>query len=56
MFWGCFSYNGVGNLVVINGIMDRFQHLDIIQNNLPDSAQKMNLNNYPAHLSLKFLN
>ena len=42
----CFSYNGVGNLVVINGIMDRFQYLDIIQNNLPDSAQKMNLNNY----------
>ena len=46
MFWGCFSYSGVGNLVVIDGIMDRFQYLDIIQNNIVASAEKMNISNF----------
>ena len=46
MFWGCFGYYGVGKLVVINGIMDRFQYLDIINNNLFESAQLMGLQQY----------
>lgn len=58
MFWGCFSFNGVGKLVVIDGIMDRFIYLDILNNNLFESARLMGLtefsfqqDNDPKHTS-----
>ena len=58
MFWGRFSYKGVGNLVVIEGIMDRFQYLDIIRKNIVPSAEKLEIskfsfqqNNDPKHTS-----
>lgn len=43
MVWGCMSAAGVGNLVFIDGIMDRFKYLDILRNNLKQSAQKLGL-------------
>lgn len=46
MVWGCFSARGVGNLVFIDGIMDRFKYLNILTNNLKQSAASMDLNNY----------
>lgn len=46
MFWGCFGYNGVGNLVVIEGTMDRFLYLDILNNNLRVSAEKLGVNDF----------
>ena len=30
LFWGYLGYNSICNLVVINGIMDGFQYLDIM--------------------------
>lgn len=58
MFWGCFSAQGVGNLVVIDGIMDRFKYVKILANNLTDSASKLGLkkfifqqDNDPKHTS-----
>jgi len=43
MVWGCFSANGVGNLVFIDGIMHEEDYLRIIQNNLQKSAEKMGM-------------
>lgn len=43
LVWGCFSASGVGNLVFIDGIMDRFKYIDIIKNNLGASAKKLNM-------------
>lgn len=60
MVWGCMSSAGVGNLVFIDTIMDRFIYLDILKNNLKESARKMGLrrsyifqqDNDPKHTSL----
>lgn len=42
MVWGCFHYGGVGPLVPINGIMDRFVYRDILQDNmLPYSRRNL---------------
>lgn len=43
MAWGCFSANGVGNLVFIETIMDRFGYLTVLKNNLKASAQKLGI-------------
>lgn len=59
MVWGCFSANGVGNLVFIDGTMDRYVYRDILNNNLIQSADKMGLkkrfifqhDNDPKHTS-----
>lgn len=37
--WGCFSANGVGRLHVVDGIMDQYQYMDILDENLPPSAE-----------------
>ena len=34
MLWGCFSSKGVGNLIFIDDIMDKFLYLDILRDNL----------------------
>ena len=39
LVWGCMSAKGVGNLVFIDGIMDKNVYLNIIQNNLAQSAR-----------------
>lgn len=41
MFWGCFSYEGMGELKVIVGIMDKWGYLDILKNDLKKSLDKM---------------
>lgn len=46
MLWGCFSYYGVGNLVVIKGKMNAAKYIDILAKNLFISAEKMNLNSF----------
>lgn len=45
MVWGCISSQGVGNLVFINGNMDQEQYLDILKQNLPQSAHKFGFGN-----------
>lgn len=59
MVWGAMGANGVGNLVFIEGKMDRMVYLNILQQNLPETAKKLNLNssyllvqdNDPKHTS-----
>lgn len=46
MFWGCFSFKGVGKLRVIEGIMDKWGYLDIVRNDLKNSAIKLRMENY----------
>ena len=43
--WGCMSANGVGNLIFIDGIMDKNVYLNILKTNINESAQKMGLEN-----------
>lgn len=59
MFWGAMGWHGVGNLHIINGIMDRFIYRDILDENLEESKQKLQLDdnyvfqhdNDPKHTS-----
>lgn len=61
MVWGCMSAKGVGNLVFIDGIMDQNVYLNILKQNLKQSACKMGLDqgykfyqdNDPKHKALK---
>lgn len=43
MVWGCMAANGTGNLVFIDGIMDKYKYLNILKQNLKQSAIKLNL-------------
>ncbi|GFU25039.1 transposable element Tcb2 transposase [Trichonephila clavipes] len=43
MVWGCMASNGVGNLVFIDDIMDHKLYIDILNNNLKESAKKLGL-------------
>lgn len=60
MVWGCMSANGVGNLHFINGIMNQYIYIDLLKNNLLQSAEKMGLSgnfvfqqdNDPKHSSV----
>ena len=36
--WGCMSYNGVGNLTFIVGIMNVQMYIDVLRDNLQQSA------------------
>lgn len=46
MVWGCFSSKGVGKLVFIDEIMDMWLYLDILRNNLWESASIMGLDHF----------
>lgn len=39
--WGCFASNGVGKLVLIDGLMDAKQYVKIIEKNVPRTARKL---------------
>ncbi len=39
MVWGCFGWNGVGEIRKISGIMDKFQYLDILKTSLNTSLK-----------------
>ncbi|GFV90142.1 transposable element Tcb1 transposase [Trichonephila clavipes] len=43
MVCGCMASNGVGNLAFIDGIMDHKLYIDILNNNLKESAKKLGL-------------
>lgn len=43
MIWGCMTASGVGNLVVIEEIMDKYKYLAILKNNLKQSAEKLGI-------------
>ena len=43
IFWGCFFYNGPGNLVKVHGILNSVKYQDILYLNLAAPARKLNL-------------
>lgn len=59
MVWGCMSSAGVGQLHFIDGIMDKMVYLDILKNNVKQSAEKLGIldnfafyqDNDPKHTS-----
>ena len=38
MVWGCFAAHGVGELVLIDGIMDQYQYIEILRTAVRRSA------------------
>ncbi|CAK9809123.1 Transposable element Tcb2 transposase [Anthophora quadrimaculata] len=61
MLWGCMGYNGVGNIAFIKESMKAEKYIDILRNNLSESAKKLCLNrtyyfqqdNVPKHTAKK---
>lgn len=45
MVWGCISASGVGNLVFIDEKMNKWGYLNILKNNVKQSAEKMGILN-----------
>ncbi|GFV23490.1 transposable element Tcb2 transposase [Trichonephila clavipes] len=43
MVWGFMAATGVGHLVIIDGIMNQYSYLNILKNNLSQSASKLGL-------------
>lgn len=43
MLWGCFSANGPGNLVKVDGIMRKEQYIQILEENIKQAAENLNL-------------
>ncbi|GFW63563.1 transposable element Tc1 transposase [Trichonephila clavipes] len=43
MVWGCMAMSGMGKLVFIDGIMHKMAYLNILQNNLKESADNLRL-------------
>lgn len=43
MIWDCMSAKGIGNIEVIDGIMDQHVYNNILRNNVKQSAKKMEL-------------
>ena len=40
MFWGCFSYYGVGSLHPVEGMMRSAQYIDVLQKRIVPELQK----------------
>ena len=43
MLWGCFSWNGVGSLLEIEGTMNADRYIEIINENLEEAVLKLGL-------------
>lgn len=43
MVCGCFSADGVGNLQIIEGIINQYKYIEILRNNLKESAERLGL-------------
>ena len=43
MVWGCMGWNGVGRLVEVQGIMDAKQYVEILEDGIPTSLEKLEL-------------
>lgn len=39
--WGCFSAHGVGSIALVDGILDQYQYMDILENEMLPSAQNL---------------
>lgn len=60
LVWGCMAASGVGDLVLIDGIMDQYVYRDILQNHLQASVTRLGLpadwifqqDNDPKHCAL----
>ena len=46
LVWGCFSKNGVGELVGVMGIMTGDSYINILKENLQKSAEKMGMTTF----------
>ncbi|KAG0442745.1 Transposable element Tcb2 transposase [Dictyocoela muelleri] len=46
MLWGCFTYSGVGELYLIDGIMDKFVYTRILNTALKKSINDLRLDNF----------
>lgn len=46
MVWGCFAYSGVGNLVDIPTTMTKEIYLDILKDNVKQSARRVGLGRF----------
>ena len=61
LVWGAFSWFGLSNLEIINGIMNSDSYIDILERNISDCTEKMGLgtdlfwqqDNDPKHKSKK---
>ena len=45
MMWGCFSASGTGSIVKVEGKMNQAIYLDILNENILQSANQLNLSN-----------
>lgn len=45
MVWGCMSARGVGELVIIDGIMNAEKYVEVLRGNLKKSVQKLGIEN-----------
>ena len=43
MLWGCFSSQGTGNLVRVQGTMNKENYIQILDENLKEAAEKLQL-------------
>lgn len=43
LVWGCMSWNGIGNLTFIDGIMNDQKYVDMLRANLASSAEKLEI-------------
>ena len=43
MVWGCFGWNGVGKLVEVQGIMDKHQYCEILEDGVVESFEVLDL-------------
>lgn len=43
LLWGCFAVSGPGELVRVQGIMDKEQYFTILKNNITQSTRKQSL-------------
>ena len=43
ILWGCFSASGPGNLVKVEGIMKKEQYIQILEDNIRQSAENLHL-------------
>ena len=41
--WGCMAASGTGNLIFIDGILDKYKYLNILKNNFKESVRKLGL-------------
>ena len=60
MVWGCIKWNGVGKLIEMQGIMDKVQYCEILEDGIEESFEKLEMvdvewyfqqDNDPNHMS-----